>query len=271
MPLALPELLGHARTAAQAAAKTIGTATPTAVRTKTTLTDLVTEFDVRSEETIRGVLAGLTPGIAVVGEEGGGEATDLYWSVDPIDGTVNFAHGVPLWGISIGLVERGTPVAGVVLAPALGQEFFAARGHGAYMISSRGNAASEAPARLRVSPTTQLAASLLASGFPYDLSNPATNNFAKWEALHRQSHACRRLGAASLDTCYVAHGWFDGFWESDLHPWDMAAAGIVLTEAGGRLTANDGSDTWFMSGDVVASNGHIHDELLAALAAVKSG
>ena len=131
--------------------------------------------------------------------------------------------------------------------------------------------ASEPPRRLQVSRTPQLATSLLASGFPYDLSDPATNNFRQWEAMHRASHACRRLGAASLDVCYVAAGWFDGFWELDLHPWDVAAASIVLAEAGGRLSEHDGGGNWLLAGDVVASNGRIHDELLAALAATRRG
>ena len=212
MSESLPSLLAHARAAARVAADAIGTTAPIAITTKTTVSDLVTEFDVLAEQLIRGELKARTPDIAVVGEEGGGERADIYWSVDPIDGTVNFAHGVPIWAVSIGLVRDGQPVAGVVLAPALGQEFYAAQGLGAFLVASRGSTASQAPRRLSVSGTPRLATSLLASGFPYDLGDPATNNFRQWEAMHRASHACRRLGAASLDICYVASGWFDGFW-----------------------------------------------------------
>lgn len=263
--LGLDALLAHAQTAASAAATAIGRVRRVTFATKTTASDLVTEYDVRSEEAIRRALGDATPEIPVVGEERGGEAAARYWCVDPIDGTVNFAHGLPLWAISIGLVEHGVPQVGVVLAPGLGQMFFAARGQGAFMTSQLDYFAEEAVRPLRVSDVTRVSASLLVSGFPYDLSNPFTSNFAQWEALYRQSHACRRLGAAALDMCYVAQGWFDGFWETGLRPWDVAAAAVILEEAGGRITTSTGGGDWLASGDLVATNGRIHDELCELL------
>ncbi|HEY0190420.1 MAG TPA: inositol monophosphatase family protein, partial [Kofleriaceae bacterium] len=188
------ELLETARAAAVAASELLRDARPEAVRGKTNPRDLVTEWDLRSEELIRRVLAERTPGVPVLGEEAGeagaGGLTTLRWLVDPIDGTVNFAHGLPLWAVSIAIEDAGKPLAGVVVAPRLGWWFEARRGGGAH--DGQG-------APLAVSGVTELAHALLSTGFPYDRATRPDNNFAEWVHLQRRAGACRRLGAAALD------------------------------------------------------------------------
>jgi myo-inositol-1(or 4)-monophosphatase len=255
------EALAAAAAAARAAAELLRDARPEDVRAKTNPRDLVTEWDLRSEEVIRRVLAERTPGIAVLGEEAGqGEGTGSQrWLVDPIDGTVNFAHGLPIWAISIALEDAGEVAAGVVAAPALGWWFEARRGGGARDGSG---------AALRVSSIARLPAALLVTGFPYDRATRPDNNFAEWEHLQRRAGACRRLGAASIDLCLVARGWMDGYWERHLKPWDVAAGALIVREAGGIVTDWTGAGFDIHEGAVVASNGAIHEELVAELGRV---
>jgi len=266
----LDELLEAARDAARAASRVLASARPEAVRTKSNPRDLVTEWDLRSEEILRARLAQRAPGIPFHGEEGGGEpggaaAGGLRWVVDPIDGTVNFSHGLPLWTVSIGLEAAGAAVAGVVVAPALGWTFWARRGGGAWADLGAGTE------RLAVSTTARLAQAMLVSGFPYDLATRADNNFAQWEHFQRIAGACRRLGSASLDLCMVARGWFDGYWERHLMAWDVAAGAVLVAEAGGRVTDTRGGRFHPGGGEVVATNGAIHEEVLAELAVADAG
>jgi myo-inositol-1(or 4)-monophosphatase len=234
------------------------------VRSKSSLRDLVTEWDTRAEEVIRRELEARAPGVPVVGEEGGGQVASgsggTLWLVDPIDGTVNFSHGLPLWAVSIALERAGQPIAGVVVAPAMGWEFHAAAGGGAFL----GDRA------IHVSAITAIEQALLVTGFPYDRATHPVNNFAEWEALQRRAGACRRLGAAALDLCMVAAGWLDGYWERRIQPWDVAAGALMVLEAGGRVTATDGGPFRAATGDAVASNGAIHEDILAELAAVRA-
>jgi myo-inositol-1(or 4)-monophosphatase len=261
------ELLAAARAAAQAASELLRDARPEDVRAKGNPRDLVTEWDLRSEDVIRRVLAERTPGITVLGEEagagdgagGGDESTGLRWLVDPIDGTVNFAHGLPIWAVSIACEDAGQIAAGVVAAPQLGWWFEASRGGGA---RDGGGAA------LRVSSIARLDHALLTTGFPYDRATRPDNNFAEWAHLQRRAGACRRLGAASLDLCLVARGWMDGYWEKHLHPWDVAAGALIVTEAGGIVTDWTGGRLDIHEGAVVATNGAIHEELIAELGRV---
>jgi myo-inositol-1(or 4)-monophosphatase len=200
------ELLEAARAAARSAVDLLAGARPEHIRHKGSPTDLVTEWDVRSEELIRRVLAEHTPGVPVLGEEAGQGAGsgDARWLVDPIDGTVNFAHGLPIWAVSIALEEAGQVVLGIVAAPRLGWWFEAVRG---------GGARDDADAPLGVSATARLDQALLTTGFPYDRATRPDNNFAEWEHLQRRAGACRRLGAASIDLCLVACGLMVGYWE----------------------------------------------------------
>ena len=255
------ELLEAARAAARAAVALLVDARPEDIRHKGHPTDLVTEWDVRSEELIRRVLAERTPGIAVLGEEAGqGAGTgDARWLVDPIDGTVNFAHGLPIWSISIALEDAGAIAVGVVAAPRLGWWFEASRG---------GGARDGAGAALGVSAISRLDHALLVTGFPYDRATRPDNNFAEWEHLQRRAGACRRLGAASIDLCLVASGSMDGYWEKHLKPWDIAAGTLIVAEAGGTVTNWTGDPLDVHEGSVVASNGAIHEELVAELARV---
>jgi myo-inositol-1(or 4)-monophosphatase len=226
--------------------------------------DLVTEFDLAVERAVLGRLRAAFPSDTMVGEEGTANATGpgdgRAWYVDPIDGTTNFAHGVPFFALSIGMVDERGPALGLIEAPALGWRFTAVRGGGAFL-STRGASRS-----LAVSRTARLTEALLATGFPYDLRTSAEDNLAEFAHLQRAAQAVRRVGAASLDLAMVAAGWFDGYWEQKLKPWDLAAGVVLVTEAGGRVTDYDGGPAELTSGRLVASNGAIHDELVAAIA-----
>ena len=250
--------------AARAASELLLDARPEAIRTKSNPKDLVTEWDVRSEELIRAVLDERVPGVAFLGEEGGGDAgapTGLRWVVDPIDGTVNFAHGLPVWCVSIAVEDETGVLAGVVTAPRLGWWFEAIRGAGAR--DGEG-------ARLEVSAIEQLGQALLATGFPYDIATDPNNNLAEWGHLQRTAGACRRLGSAALDLCMVARGWFDGYWERKLKPWDVAAGALIVAEAGGTVTNTRGGPFDPHGGEVVATNGAIHQGLIDELGRVRS-
>jgi len=252
--------LDVARAAARAAGDLLRDARPQDIRGKGNPKDLVTEWDLRSEDMIRKVLDERMPGVAILGEEGGlaGSGT-TRWLVDPIDGTVNFAHGLPIWAISIALEEAGRPTCGVVFAPALGWWFEASLGGGARWGDGR---------PLVVSRVDHLEHALLTTGFPYDRATRPDNNFAEWEHLQRRAGACRRLGAASVDLCLVAAGWMDGYWERHLKPWDVAAGSLIVTEAGGIVTNWAGGAFDLQEGAVVASNGAIHEELVTELGRV---
>lgn len=273
-PERLGDLLHTARAAARAAADLLAGARPADVRSKTNARDLVTEWDLRSEEAIRRVLREREPGIAILGEEGGLGAEagagagagsgGLRWLVDPIDGTVNFAHGLPIWSISIGLEDAGELLVGVVAAPALGWWFEATRGGGA-----RGGAPGGELAPLHVSATARLSEAMLGTGFPYDAATNPDNNLDAWEHLYKHAGTCRRLGCASLDLCLVGRGWFDGYWERRLSPWDLAAGALVVREAGGTVTDTRGGTFDPHAGEVIATNGAIHEELIAELGRVR--
>ena len=233
-----------------------------AIRTKSTLRDLVTEWDTRCEDLIRERLAAATPDIPLLGEERGASAasdSEYLWLVDPIDGTVNFAHGLPLFSVVIALEKHGEAIAGVVVAPVLGWEFYAHAGGGAFCNGQP----------LRVSKVTKLEEAMLASGFPYDRAMSPHNNFAEWEHFQRVAGACRRLGCASIDLALVARGWLDGYWEARLQPWDMSAGALLVKEAGGRVTSIDGGPFVSADGNAVASNGAIHKDILDQLEVVR--
>jgi myo-inositol-1(or 4)-monophosphatase len=220
-------------------------------------TELVTEFDLASERLIRERLRVLTPHIAVVGEEQGGESTDkLTWYCDPIDGTTNFVHGHPFWAVSIGALADGRPIAGAVVAPALALEWTGFEG-GPTLRNGE---------PCRVSHTSNIADSLLATGFPADRTRTPDNNFASFVALKTLARGIRRCGSAALDLCLVADGTYDAYWERKLNVWDVAAGAAMVLGAGGNLTALDGSPANLAHGHILASNGKLHAELVALLA-----
>jgi myo-inositol-1(or 4)-monophosphatase len=259
----LAELLALASRAAREAGELLRTARPDDIRGKTNARDLVTEWDLRSQELITNVLA--ESGIAVVGEEGVHEAsTPRRWLVDPIDGTVNFTHGLPLWCVSIAFddtrqhARTGVPLLGVVWAPLLGWWFEASEGGGARDGEGK---------PLRVSECPALAQALLATGFPYS----ADDNFVEWEHMQRRARGCRRLGSAALDLCLVARGQLDGYWERHLAAWDLAAGARIVVEAGGTVSAVNGGPFDAYRGEAVASNGAIHSELVTELEQLAGG
>lgn len=233
--------------------------------------NLVTETDLRVEKALVEAIRSARPRDAILGEESGNTATPSddvagrshrRWIIDPIDGTTNFAHGMPFFVISVGLEIDGAAAVGVVDAPALGWTFWAEAGQGAFW-SRAADPGAVTP--LRVSATETLEAALLGTGFPYDLHSNPRNNFRQFERLYRASQGIRRVGAAALDLAMVAAGWFDGYWEMRLKPWDAAAGRLLVTEAGGRVTNLAGDRFDLAVGDVVASNGKIHDAIVEAL------
>ncbi len=264
MSAELDELLAVARGVAAEAAALLADVRPAQVSHKSTPRDLVTEWDTRSEALIRARLEAATPAIPILGEEGGGAVgAPRRWLVDPIDGTVNFTHGLPIWAVSIGLEGPAGVEVGVVAAPALGWTFWARRGGGAFADRGRGVAA------LRVTDVDRLDRALLVTGFPYDRATNPDNNFAAWEHFQRVAGGCRRLGATSIDLCLVAAGALDGYWESRLAPWDLAAGAVIVREAGGIVTDTRGGPFRADSGEVVAAGGGIHQAIVHELARVR--
>ncbi|MGZ3406138.1 MAG: inositol monophosphatase family protein, partial [Polyangia bacterium] len=185
----------------------------------------------------------------------------------PLDGTTNFSHGLPFFCVSIAVEDADGPLAGVVDAPALGWQFFGARGGGAFLVERDRGAAER---RLHVSDTDALAGSLLATGFPYDTRSSARNNLVEWAHVYPQTQGLRRVGAAALDLCFVAAGWMDGYWELKIKPWDVAAGALFVREAGGRVTDYRGAPFASDGDEILASNGRLHDALADALAAAQT-
>ncbi len=223
--------------------------------------DLVTRFDRESETLLREMLGRSAP-FPVVGEEQGGERAsgrdEPTWYVDPLDGTTNFVHGHPFWCVSIGLFVGQSPALGVVVAPSLAVDWTGIVGGGA----QRNGAACQ------VSTVAAMDDALLATGFPYDRRTSTDNNFDAFVAIKRRCQAVRRCGSAAIDLCFVADGTYDGYWERKLKPWDMGAGVPMVLAAGGRVTDYEGTDSDLRVGHIVATNGLVHDELVAALGAV---
>lgn len=221
--------------------------------------DLVTEVDRESERLIVEHILHRFPDHSIVAEEGhypSGSA-DIRWVIDPVDGTTNYAHGFPWFCCSIGVLAGNQLVAGVVFNPVQQELFTALRGEGAFLNGRR----------IRVSQRAPLSGALLGTGFPYDCATDPANNFANFIAFQKAARGIRRAGAAALDLAYVAAGRLDGFWELKLKPWDVAAGVLLVAEAGGRVSTFDGSPYDVFTDRIVASNGLIHDEMTAMLAA----
>ncbi len=222
---------------------------------KSVLTDLVTEADREAEAAIRDFLTERHPDFGFLGEEGGESGAGRYrWIVDPLDGTVNFAHRFPLYAVSVALAKGDEVLVGVVLDSPHDELFTATKGGGAFLNG----------ARIQVSETAELKRSLLATGFPYDVDRvpEAVEYFRRVISL---GIPVRRPGAAALDLAYVAAGRIDGFWEMKLNPWDVAAGVLLIQEAGGRVSDFEGRPFPLESPFIVATNGKIHDQLLKTL------
>ncbi len=201
--------------------------------------DLVTESDHASEAFLLGEIKSHFPGGHILAEESGsiqGSNEDL-WYIDPLDGTVNYAHHIPIFCVSIGFASNGVLTLGAVYDPMRDEMFLAEKGKGATLNGKP----------IHVSNTTELEKSLLVTGFPYDTWNTELDNFKYFERLAKKTQGVRRLGSAALDTCYVGAGRFDGFWEFKLKPWDVAAGGLIAREAGAIVTSIDGREDFLAS------------------------
>lgn len=225
-------------------------------------TDIVTEADKQSEALIVRGLLDAFPDHHIVGEEGGGmgapaDSASYRWYIDPVDGTTNFARRIPHFAVSIGLAgPDGLPLVGIVYQPILDECFTAVRGSGAFLNGEP----------IRVSTVSAISGALLASGFPYDSWTNPHNNTEEWAASIMRSQGVRCTGSAALDLCWVATGRLDGYWERALNAWDYMAGALIVTEAGGRITDfHGGTATVYQGREIAASNGSIHDDLLAVL------
>jgi myo-inositol-1(or 4)-monophosphatase len=224
-------------------------------------TNLVTEMDARAEELVVGRLLCAFPDDGILAEERGAQRgrSGRRWIIDPLDGTTNYAHGIPVFGVSIGLEAAGRVELGVVYDPNRDELFVAERGHGA-TVNGR---------PLAVSATATLDESLLATGFPYNVRQTADNNLREYSAFALCTRGVRRFGSAVLDFSWLAAGRFDGHWELTLGPWDVAAGSLLVEEAGGRVTSLTGGPLDLEAPQVVASNGRIHDAVLAVLKEIR--
>jgi len=233
----------------------------TAVEQKGSSYNLITEADRRSEELITGFLAREMPESAILGEEnhqGEKLSAERLWIIDPLDGTTNFAHTIPHFGVSVAYAEKGKLTAGAVYDPMRDELFSAASGRGARCNGRR----------IRVSTSTTLGQSLIATGFYYDRAMTMEKTLRALYWLYQEDIRCmRRMGAASLDLSWLACGRFDGYFEYTLSPWDFAAGLLVLLEAGGKASDASGVQADLFSKGLICSNGLIHDSLLACVLA----
>jgi myo-inositol-1(or 4)-monophosphatase len=221
--------------------------------------DLVTEVDRACEAHIVAALRRERPSDDILAEEGGAHedgGAAWRWVIDPLDGTVNYAHGYPCFAVSIGVEHHGVRTVGVVYDPLRDELFDAVRGGGA-----RRNGRP-----IRVSEAKSVATALLATGFAYDVRDSARDNLDLFARAVKHAGGVRRDGSAAIDLCYVACGRFDGYWELKLHAWDVAAGILIVEEAGGRVTDLAGGPAPASGSEIAASNGAIHDELLRVLA-----
>ena len=220
--------------------------------------NLVTEYDRRSEALILDGLHRAFPTHAVNAEESGqvGASSEGYeWLIDPLDGTTNFAHGFPMFCVSLALTRHGALLAGAIYDP-LRDEMYTAR-------AGQGAALNGKP--IHVSAVIDLDQALLSTGFPYDLRTNSNNNFAEFERFSRRVQAVRRPGSAALDCAWVAAGRADGYWEFRMNPWDVGAGVLLVREAGGQATTASGDPDCLGKDSIVLSNQHIHAQMLAVL------
>jgi myo-inositol-1(or 4)-monophosphatase len=222
--------------------------------------DFVSEVDHAAETAIIETLLAAYPGHGILAEESGrahgAKNSEYVWIIDPLDGTTNFLHGLPIYAVSIGLVYRGVVQQGVVFDPARNDMFYASRGRGAFLNDRR----------LRVSKRIQLADSLVGTGFPFRRGDNFQRYVQMFQTVMQHCAGVRRPGAAALDLCYVAAGWYDGFFETGLSPWDVAAGSLMVTEAGGLIGNFTGDADFLHQREVVAGNPKVYGQLVQLLA-----
>ena len=216
--------------------------------------DFVTVVDKASEKSVVSTIRKYFPHHAIQGEEGGvTTGRDALWIIDPLDGTSNYIHQFPLFAVSIGVEDKKGLAAGVIYDPLHREMFWAVRGKGAYLNKKK----------IRVSAVPKLEDALLTTGIPFRARARYHEYMKSLETFSLATVGLRRGGSAALDMAYVACGRFDGFWEMDLSPWDIAAGAVIIAEAGGRVTDLWGADDFLKNGDTLCSNGRIHGELCA--------
>jgi myo-inositol-1(or 4)-monophosphatase len=228
--------------------------------------NIVTEIDLQIEREFRAMIADRFPGHVVLGEEfelaGDRDAAPPFcWVFDPVDGTTNYAHGLPIFCSSLALEIDGTVVVGAIYDPTRRELFTAERGHGAWLNGQP----------LSVSSVDTLLDSLLVTGFHYGIQQDPEELVGLFREFITRARAVRRLGSAALDLCYVAAGRFDGYWESIIQPWDVAAGALIVEEAGGRVSTTSGAAFRSRAGSVLATNGRIHDLMLEVIDAYERG
>jgi myo-inositol-1(or 4)-monophosphatase len=230
------------------------------IATKGNASNLVTDMDRASEAMIVRAIRRAFPGHEIVAEESGRRgASPFRWYVDPLDGTTNYAHGLPIFAVSIGFEAEGEVRAGVVHAPLLRDTYTALKGRGAFLNARR----------IRCSRQPRLRHALLCTGFPYRF-RWKIENLKWWSAFIRRAQAVRRLGSASLDLCWTASGVYDGFWEYHLGPWDIAAACLIAREAGATVTDFRGGPVDLFAGEVLAANARLHRVMRGVLSAARA-
>jgi len=220
--------------------------------------NLVTEADLHSEKTIIQSIQKTFPNHQILSEEQGLQDIpqhSIKWIIDPLDGTVNFAHGFPMYNVSIGIEYQGTCVIGVIFDPTRDELFLAQQGRGATLNGTP----------IQVSSTRTISEALLVTGFAYDIHTAKDNNLKEFCAFTVRAGGMRRTGTAAIDLCYIACGRLDGFWELQLNPWDTAAGKVIVEEAGGKITNYAGEPYSIYGQTILATNGLIHQEMLEVL------
>ena len=227
------------------------------IETKGSLTNLVTEYDKKSEETIIHFIRKEFPTHSILAEESGKQEhlSEYIWFIDPIDGTTNYAHGLPIFSVSIGVQKNNEMIYGVVYDVMRDAVYSTEKDSGAFCNGRK----------LSVSTNEDLRKSVLVTGFPYNVSENPDHAVERFTAFLKASRAVRRLGSAAIDMCYVAEGVFDGFWEVALNPWDMAAGKLLIEEAGGIVTNFAGEKMDIYSKQILASNRLVHKKMIEML------
>lgn len=224
--------------------------------------DPVTEWDRKVEEFLISRIKERYPDMGIFSEEDENRDLDRKFVVfiDPIDGTVNFSHKLPFFCVSLGVYRNGVAQMGFVYIPVLDEMFSAFRGKGARLNGKK----------IKVSDTVELNRSILATGFPYDKHKSENNNVENFSRFIVRVQGIRRMGCAAIDCCFVGCGRFDGYWETKLKPWDTAAGVLIALEAGARVSGYNGEDWDLLSGEIVLSNGKIHEKMLSVISGEKN-
>jgi myo-inositol-1(or 4)-monophosphatase len=227
---------------------------------KTNELNLVTETDKASEKLITEFIKKKYPSHGILAEEGSeaNKSAEYLWVIDPLDGTTNFAHGLPIFAVSIGVQKNDQTIAGVVYDVMRDVIFSAEKNNGSF----------ENGKRINVSKNSTLGHSVLVTGFPYDIRENPDKAFERFIAFLKHARGIRRLGSAAIDFCYVANGVFDGFWEVSLHPWDLCAGKLIVEEAGGLVTNFDGKRIDIYSKQILATNKFVHQKMIDVMKSV---